>query len=203
MLPEVTESPARTERRPVSVAIALIALWFIGMNVAGEGFATMELVRDPFWSVSLMDSSMGAVRWRAYMEATRAHANVLLPIGVAELLLGGLLVFLSVRALISRRLTPSLFLQIVAANAALAVLAYVLREPVRGAIIDALVRSGLEERPSGISPAQFSDLLRTKLWWSLRAALGLQLVTLTVSAWAVVRRSSPQPATTLGTPDPS
>ena len=183
-----------TDRRPVSVVVALIALWFIGMNSASEGFATIELVRNPLWSAlsPIRDMGVDAVRWRAYMQATRAHGELLLPIGIAQLMLGTLLVFVSIRALIARRASLSLMLQIVLANALVALVGYALRQPIRGAIVEAIVLSGVEQRPAGTDSSAFADLLRAKWWWSFRIALGLQLLALTGSAWALARRPSRQ-----------
>jgi hypothetical protein len=190
----VLTSSVRSQRRPVSLIVALIALWFIGMNSAGEGFATVELVRNPLWNALAPagDAGLEAVRWRAYMQATRDHGSLLLPVGVAQLLLGTVLVFISIRALVARRASVPLFLQVVAANAALAIIGYVMREPVRGAIVDAIVASGIEQRPPSISAREFTAGLRTKLWWLFRVGLALQLVAFAASAYAVARRSSRQ-----------
>lgn len=179
-----------SDRRPISVVVALIALWFIGMNSASEGFAIVELVRNPLWraSSSLSDAGVEAVHWRAFMQATREHGRLVLPIGIAQLMLGTLLVFVSIRALIARRASLSFLLQIVAANALVAVIGYALRQPVRGAIVEAIVLSGVEQRPAGTDSSAFADLLRTKWWWHFRIALGLQLMALTGSAWALARR---------------
>jgi hypothetical protein len=190
----MSQQSLAAERRPVSVVIALIALWFIGMNSASEGFATIELVRNPLWSApsAIRDIGLEAVRWRAYMQATREHGSLLLPIGLAQLMLGAMLVFISIRALIARRASLSFMLQIVVANAAVAVIGYALRQPIRGAIVEAIVASGAEQRPAGSDATAFADVLRSKWWWSFRIALGLQLAALTASGYALARRQSRQ-----------
>lgn len=192
MLPVVTEAPPRLERRPMSVVIALVALWFLGMETAGEGLATVELVRDPLWNglVPFGEAGLDAVRMRAYMQATREHGELLLPVGVGQLMLGCLLVFVSVRALLSGRGTASFMFQVLTANVVLACVGYALRQPVRGAMIEAIVTSGVLEPAPGQGGDAFDGLMRTNWWWYFRLALGMQLFTFLVSAWVLGRRSA-------------
>jgi hypothetical protein len=176
----------------VYLVIALIAMWLVGMNAAAEGLVTIQIVRDPFSSASpaLGASDPDALLRAAWMEAMAKSARVTLPLGIGQLILGALLVLISARALFGRRASTSFALQVLFANAALLVVGYVLRQPVRGSIVDAVVASGIEPRPNGISSRDFHELVRSKLWWTFRVMLGLQLGTLALSAVALTRRSA-------------
>ncbi|HEY6556672.1 MAG TPA: hypothetical protein VI072_05340 [Polyangiaceae bacterium] len=184
-------SPRAGARRPVYLVAALITLWLIGMNTLAEGYLTVDVVRDPFASVvsPLSGRGMEDVVKAAFFEALAKHARTSLPLGVAQILLGGLLVFVAVRALFGRRAT-GFTLQLVLANAALLVAVYALREPVRGAIVDAVVRSGLEQHPSGMSAREFDHMVRLQWWWRLRVGFGVQLTALLLSAFALTRKSA-------------
>jgi predicted cation transporter len=175
----------------VYLVAALIALWLIGMNTLAEGYLTVEVVRDPFASVvsPLSGGGLEDVVKAAFFEALAKHARTSLPLGVAQILLGGLLVFVAVRALFGRRAT-GFTLQLVLANAALLVAVYALREPVRGAIVDAVVRSGLEQHPSGMSAREFDHMVRLQWWWRLRVGFGVQLTALLLSAFALTRKAA-------------
>ncbi len=176
-------------RRPIYLVIALIAMWLIGMNTAAEGFVAIQIVHDPFsGSPPPLGADSEAVLRVAWMEAIAANARVTLPLGIAQLILGALLVLISARALFGRRASTSFALQVLFANAALLVVGYVLRQPVRGHVVDAMVASGIDARPSGISARDFNQLVRSKLWWTFRVLLGLQLGTLALAAVALTRR---------------
>jgi hypothetical protein len=174
------------------------------MNTLAEGYLTIEVARDPFASVvsTLSGQGLEDVVKGAFFDALAKHSRTSFPIGVAQVLLGGLLVFVSVRALFGRRASTSFALQLVLANAALLITAYVLREPIRGAIVDAVAASGLERRPSGVSAKEFDELLRLHWWWRLRIGFGIQLTALLLSGFALTRRTArelltrPQPSTT-------
>lgn len=167
-------------------------MWLVGMNTAAEGLVAIQIVRDPFSGASptLGAADPDALLRAAWMEAVAANARVTLPLGVAQLILGSLLVLISARALFGRRASTSFALQVLFANAALLVVGYLLRQPVRGSVVDAVVASGIEQRPGGVSAREFDELLRTKLWWTFRVMLGLQLGTLVLSVLALTRRSA-------------
>lgn len=179
-------------RRPIYLVIALIAMWLVGMNTAAEGLVAIQIVRDPFSSAAptLGAADPDALLRAAWMEAIAANARVTLPLGVAQLILGALLVLISARALIVRRASTSFVLQVLLANAALLAVGYALRQPVRGTVVDAVVASGIEQRPAGLSARDFDALIRSKLWWTFRVLLGLQLGTLVLAAVALTRRAA-------------
>jgi hypothetical protein len=179
-------------KRPVYLVVALITLWLTGMNTLAEGYLTVEIIRDPLTSITSPLSGRGIedVVKAAFFEALTKDARRSLPIGIAQTLLGGLLVFVSVRALFGRRASTSFALQLILANAALLVGAYALREPVRGAIVNAVAASGFEQQPTGMSAHEFDRVLRLHWWWRLRISFAIQLLALLLSGFALTRRTA-------------
>jgi hypothetical protein len=174
------------------LVIALIGMWLVGMNSAAEGWGVIQVIRDPLLAApSAVDKAdLEAMVRAAFVTALADNARVNLPLAIGELIVGGLLVVVAAKALFGRRASPSFALQVIVVNAAVLVVGYALRQPVRGRVVEAVVASGVEERPKGSSPEAFAASLRTKTWWMLRFGLGLQLVVLGLSALAVTRRSA-------------
>ena len=188
------ESREPTARRPIYLVIALVALGMVGLKSAAEGFAYVAIVRNPF-SPALSTMSGDAVQdlvRRAFIDGILSIPRVALPLGVAELLLGAVLVFVSTKALFARRASPWFAFQTILANAAVLVVGYALWQPVRGRVVDAVVASGVEQRPAAISPVEFDKLIRIKAWWTFRLQLGLELAVLGLGAFAVTRRAARQ-----------
>lgn len=189
---EPSEERETGPRRPIYLVIALVAMWLVGMNAAAEGWVAIEVIRNP---LTLAPSAMGApdvesVVRAAFVAALTETSRVNLPLGIAELILGALLVGVAAKALFGRRASPSFALQVLMANAAVLVLGYALRQPVRERVVEAVVQSGIEERPSGVTQQEFARIIRTKWWWSFRIGLGIQLMVLGLAAVAVTRRSA-------------
>ncbi len=179
-------------RRPIYLVIALVAMWLVGMNAAAEGWVALEVIRNP---LTIAPSAVGtpdveSVVRAAFVRGLAEGARVNVPLGIAELLLGALLVGVAAKALFGRRASPSFALQVLVANAAVLMLGYALRQPIREGVVEAVVQSGAEERPAGVTQKDFAAIIRTKWWWSFRIGLGLQLVVLGLSAFAVTRRSA-------------
>ncbi|MBI3200051.1 MAG: hypothetical protein IT377_15310 [Polyangiaceae bacterium] len=191
-------------KRPIYLVIALVTLWLSGMTAAAEGFAAIEIVRNPFSSAfsSLRGDAVSNVLSRAFVEGVISVAKRALPVGIAQVILGALLVAISSKALFARRASPWFALQVIAANVAVLIVGYALYQPVRGRVIDAIAESGLEQRPEAISAADFDKLVRLKHWWTFRFRLGLQLAVLGMGALAVTRRSARQ-VLTHAEPSPS
>lgn len=178
-------------RRPVYLVVALITMWLVGLRTLGEGLSVIQTVRDPFQaSGAIGQGSMHEIIHAAIMTTTAAHGKTMLPIGIAELLLGGALVVVAVRGLFRRNMSISIALQVLLANAALTIVAYMIREPLRAAVVEAVVQSGLEPQLRGARREEFHEIVRTKSWWSFRIALGLQLTALCLSALALSSRAS-------------
>ncbi len=165
-------------------------MWLVGMNEAAEGYVAIRAIHDP---LSVAPSAIGTeIAVKAFIESVSQHARVNLPLGIAQMLLGSALVLVAIKALVARRASASFALQMLLANAALLVTGYALREPVRGAIVDQWIAGGLGHPPKGMSVTQFAVLARTQLWWSFRIALGLQLGTLALCAFAITRKTARQ-----------
>ncbi len=183
-----TQSP----RRPVYLVIALLAMWLTGMNAAAEGWLAIEVLRNPLVAAP---SSVGApdidsVVRAAFVAALADNARHSLPLGIADLILGTTLVIVAAKALFGRRASPSFALQVIGANLVVLIVGYALRQPVRERVVESVVQSGLEERPAKVEAAEFQSLVRTKWWWSFRVHLGLQFAALSLSAFALTRRSA-------------
>lgn len=175
-------------RRPIFLVIALVAMWLVGMNAAAEGWVAIQVVRNP---LDVVPSTVGTpdletVVRTAFVHALSSSAKSALPLGIAELLVGGLLVGVAAKALFGRRASPSFALQVILANVAVLIVGYSLRQPLRERVVEAVVASGMEERAAGMS----DDAVRAKWWWSFRLGFGIQLVVLGLSALAVTRRSA-------------
>lgn len=171
--------------------VALLAMWLVGMNAFAEGWVIVSVVTDPWVAApSAGDGSLEAVIRAALVSGIAETQDRMLPLGVAELLLGGVLVAIAAKALFGRRASPSLAIQVIVANALVLVMGYALRQPVRERVVEAIVKSGLEQRPSGTSAHSFTASVRTKWWWSFRVSFSLQLVALGLSGIALTRRSA-------------
>lgn len=178
-------------RRPVFLIIALIAMWLIGMNAAAEGYITVKAVHNPLSAVSsLLGGDKSAVVLSAFIKAVSKHPHANLPIGIAQMLLGGAIVLVSINALVGRRASTSFALQVVAANALLMIVTYALRMPVRGSIVDAFIASGIAKPTNGMTVAHFQRWERIQLWWSFRLVLAMKVGALALCAFALTRRSA-------------
>ncbi len=183
----------RPPRRPILLGVALIVMSLVGLNTLNEGYATIELIRDPFSGARVLGEQTDAITiaaTQARIQAIQAHPTTLLPIGIAQLLLGSLLVLVGFNALIGRRASAGFALQAITASAILAGLGFVLREPIRQAIFDALAAASPKSSP--ISP--------TSTWWIFRVKLAAELAALGLSAFALTRRSVRE---ALAPPEPS
>lgn len=190
-------------KRPIYLVIALVTLWLVGMTTAAEGFAAIEIVRNPFspaFGSLRAGGTEEALLTRAFADGVASIARIALPVGVAHVILGAMLVAVSSKALFARRASPWFALQVIAANMAVLIVGYALYLPVRGRVVDSIATSGLEQRPAAISPADFDKLVRLKYWWTFRFRLGIQLAVLGLGALAVTRRAARE---VLARPEPS
>ncbi len=154
----------------------------VGLHTAHEGYTTLELLRHPLKAESLGLPEEVRI---ALVDGVMAHSSVALPIGIGQLLLGGLLFLSGLIAWLGSRGAVSLVLQALLANAVLLALAYVLREPIRDALVEALVASpsvhqefsaGVDESTRALSYA-----------WGLRLGTMLQFGALAVAGWLLLR----------------
>ena len=178
-------------RRPVYLIIALMAMWLVGMNAAAEGYVTVKAVHNPLATASsVLGGDRSEVVVSAFIKAISAHPHTNLPIGIAQILLGGAMVLVSIKALVGRRASTSFALQVVAANVLLMIVGYALQLPVRGSIVNAVVASGIAKPPSGMTLEHFQRIERIQLWWSFRLGLALKVGALALCAFALTRRSA-------------
>jgi predicted cation transporter len=189
-------------RRPFYLVIALVTLWLVGMNAASEGLGVIEILKNPFSTLfSLLGSQSLELMRQATASGVAHTSRVALPLGIAQAMLGIMLVAVAFKGLFGRKASVSFALQVIVANAAIAVVGYALRQPIRGSIIDAVVASGLETRPPNMTATEFDRRTRTQWWLQFRVRLGLELAALGFGAIALTRRSAravltrPEPST--------
>jgi hypothetical protein len=170
-------APPEPVRRPAYWLATLLAMWLVGVNAAQEGYGAIELLRDP-----LTGNFSGTEEARsALVNALGQHSQVELPLAIAQLLLGGLLVFIATHLFFGGRSSRSFALQVLAANALFLILGYFLREGTRVSYIAALLESS--EDPGALSK---------EFWWRSRFVLGFDLIALTLSFFALTRPASRQ-----------
>lgn len=178
-------------RRPFYLVIALVTLWLVGMSTAGEGIGVLEILKNPFSTLfSLLGPQAGEAMRQATANGIAQTSRTALPLGIAQLMLGSMLVAVAFKGLFGRRASVSFALQVIAANAAIAIVAYSLRQPIRASIVDAVVASGMETRPPGEGAREFERRVRSHWWLQFRVRLGLELAALGFGAIALTRRSA-------------
>ena len=164
--------PTEPIRRPAYWLATLIAMWLVGVNAAQEGYGAIDLLRDP-----LTGNFGGSEDARnALVNALGEHSRVELPLAIAQLLLGGLLVFTATHLFLGGKPSLGFALQVLGANAALLIASYVLRESTRAAYISSLIE-GSKER----------DLLYNQFWWRSRFVFAFDLTALALSVFALTR----------------
>jgi len=169
--------PSAPVRRPAYWLVTLLAMWLVGVNAAQEGYGAIELLRDP-----LTGNFAGSEDVRsALVNALGQNSRVELPLAVAQLLLGGLLVFIATHLFFGGKPSRSFALQVLLANAAFLILGYFLRETTRTAYVSALLESTADH-----------TALSKEFWWRTRFVLGFDLVALTLSIFALTRPKSRQ-----------
>ena len=168
-------------RRPSYLVLALIALWFLAAQTVLEGLLVVRIVDNPLvgdtidWGPELRD---------AFVRGIAENARYSFPLGVAQLLLGGLLVVLSVGAFFRAPVPVHLLLQSIAAYGGLVVLEYNLNAPVRAAMLQALVQ-GQDLVAAGAQP-----LTASQVQSGFQLSLWFHISVLALSAVAVVRPES-------------
>ena len=178
-------------RAPVVFVIALITTWLLGMHAVIEGVRAIDIVRSPLSeSLSAFEGTeISDAMQRAFIEGVSAHSGVTLPVGIAQLLLGALLALVSIRGLMGRRGSLAFALQVLAANALLVLVVYLVHDPVRGSVIEALVAELVRERPPEITRGEFESVSRTSLIWGFRFSLSAQLIGFAFAGFVMTRKS--------------
>jgi hypothetical protein len=166
------------------LTLGLILGWFIGLRTLHEGYVTLRILDNPLVGDTL--AFPAGVR-EALVASVAGNAQVSLPIAVAQLLLGGLLLGASVTTLFGGTRNISYSVQAVIANGVLVCGAYAMGGPVRQALALALATTTEPALPVSETLA-VPELLSAYLW-GFRLAFGLHIVTLAGVAWALSRRS--------------
>jgi hypothetical protein len=166
---------------------ALVAAWILGVGGVTNGCGMLQFYRQSTHPAVPADARMSpelrakldAVQ-KARVEALGAHSGRMVPLAAADVLLSSLLIVACARALAARPGAHALALQALGANAAFAVVDFVLSRPVRWLVIDAAMRP--------TPGAGSADLPPTSLgWWFYRVVLAVQLVVFGLAAFALTR----------------
>lgn len=162
--------------------IALLVAWFVGLRTAHEGYVVMNIASDPLAGDSL---TLAPPLRDALVQTLTDSASVAVPVGLAQLLLGGLLMSVAAIALFRGRVSLSFALQTLLANGALAVLGHVLGEPVREAMVVVLATSPdlLGVDAAGMSREELASVYRL----AFHLGLGVQLAVLALLGFAFTR----------------
>lgn len=156
----------------------------MGLRTAHEGYVALRVLNDPLLADTL---AFPAPVQAAYVESLTANAGSMLPIGVAQLLLGGLLLVVSVATLFGGIRRVGYCVQALLANLVLACVVYVAAEPVREALVQALalVTEGLPASSAEIDPAE----LNSAYLWGFRLGLSLHVLATLGAVWGLSRPS--------------
>lgn len=153
--------------------------WFIGVQGVAAGYTVITHLREgsvpDVASVTKQSGDqplhMLQVREMAKQQADADSRNITFPLGVAKLLLSGLLVIASGLAMTGRPGARTLALQALAANLMLAGIDYSLTRNVRAAWIESSVRV-FESIPNPL-PEQAVLMDRAVWWWFERSRFAL------------------------------
>jgi hypothetical protein len=185
--PAVMSIPAPRKLRPWYFVLAMCLCWMVGLFGATSGCSNLSYLRgsqrlptilepgaeDPGTS-SLVRS--GIVRERARLEALAERHRVAFPLSLAQLLLSMLLVLASGAALGGRRHARTLAMQVVAANALLGLVDWILMGNVRAAMAVAVAADGVDHG-LGLLPELGREastaLYRDFQMWAERIRFGL------------------------------
>jgi hypothetical protein len=191
---DLHERPAR----PGYLVAALVVLSGIGMLQALQGWHHIQIVRDPSGAAASWGAT-GEVAGADVVSAIGRHADVTLPLGVAALLLGSLLVVLAVRGLVGRRVSAGLLLQVVVVDIGLLLGGWVLQAPVRDALIEIAVTASSDPPATGASRTARKATRRAQLHWWFRGMFAAELGVLGLGALAFTRRRARE---ALAAPEP-
>lgn len=171
------------QKRPLLMSMGLLVAWFIGLRSLQEGWTSVQIVKDPLtidglaWPEQVRD---------ALLSSMQAHASVVVPLGVAQVVLGLVVVVVAGAALFGGRLPLKFFVQLLGVSGAITCLAYWLGEPVRRDLVAALVNT-----PGIVEAGELDEQTRAEVFrWGFRFSLGLHLVTLGFAIVAVTRRAA-------------
>jgi hypothetical protein len=176
-------------------------MWLIGLLGAMSGCTDLQYLRG---SQEMPDNVREAldkadhpivrlelVRQGAQLEAMARQHHIAFPLSAARLLLSCLLVLAAGSALAGRKGSRGLALQAVAANAALAILAYALLAPVRESVADAVAQDAAlhpDAAPPPPSPGEALSFYHDLQLNAERVRTGLVLAAFAFAGVALTRR---------------
>jgi hypothetical protein len=153
------QSPRRM--RPWYFVAAMCLTWVVGVFGATGGCAELSFMRGSQQLPDALEEQTEAqteplerlplVMEKARLAALAEHHRQAFPLSAAQLLLCALLALVSGAAIAGRRGSRVQALQIVAANAALALLAYLLLSPVRDAVAEAVANDIAQFGPGSLA----------------------------------------------------
>jgi hypothetical protein len=157
------------------LGVALTLAWFLGLTTVQEGYVALRIARDPLAVDSLrLPSEVSEALVNGLLECSRSA----LPLALAQVMLGAVLVIVSAGLLFGLRVPLDFAVQAIGANWVLTGVAYYLNEPVRRGIVTALV---------SLQSAENSGLQQQAYAWGFRIGLGLHLLALAFSAGVLTR----------------
>lgn len=175
------ESTNSAVKRPRYLVLALSALTLVGLLVFLNGFQVINATTDPGFAAresGNLEPIVAAVLQAQFETIAELH-KVMTPMGVALVLLGGVLSIVSMRGIFGRA-SASTIVQLALATGVAISLNYVLCAPVRAAAITAL---GTISNPEAKEIARFLPAIYV-------VPLALQLMTLFLAVFAVTRRAA-------------
>jgi hypothetical protein len=183
--------------RPWYLVAAMLLTWLIGVQGLMSGCSVVTLLRQG--SIADVSAEVGKqetsdplqtipmVIQAAQLKAMGEAQEVTFPLNAAKLLLSGMLVIMSGLAMSGRPGVRALALQVVVANALLAVADYALTRSVRAGWIDAVARAG-EMLPQAL-PQRDIVMNHATWWWVARIRFGVfELGVFALAALALTRR---------------
>lgn len=167
--------------RPVYLIIALVVAWFLGLGTLQEGYVLASVAHDPLQADSL--GTDPGIR-EAIATSISQASHVALPIGVAQVILGGLLVVTTAALLFGGRVPVAFALQVITANGVLALVSYFAAAPIREAMIQAALEAP-EFKEQALELGQRNA--ETMYAWFKRVNLMLHIGALGLAALALTR----------------
>lgn len=176
--PPSSPSSALRKLRPWYLLVMMIVTWFLGINGLTSGCATVEYLRQGTVADvaevkrRAADEPDALQRIMQVQAAARLHAmstarDRTFPLGVAQMILAGLLLVASGMAMRGKKGSRSLALQAIAANVALGFFDYELTRPMRGEWIGMVVQA--KDIMADQLPEHAMLMSPSWLWWSERA----------------------------------
>lgn len=166
------------------MSVGLLVAWFLGLRSLQEGWTSVQLVKNPL-AIDGLAWPPEEVR-NALLTGMQENAAVMVPLGIAQALLGLVIVVVAGAALFGGRLPLRFFVQVLGVSAAVTLLVYWFSEPVRHELVTALVNT-----PGMVDAGELDDPTRAEVFrWGYRLSLLLHLVALGFAMVAVTRRAA-------------